>query len=103
MPVVRYAALAALVFWLGGTTQALAGDLYRHLTMVALGCGSIVLISLFIMKFVGPPPHGFVARVGLVAAMMSVAGVEWWWGRSPATLVATLTLGLVLLTWYARE
>jgi hypothetical protein len=103
MPAVRYAALAALVFWLGGTTHALAGDLFQSMTRVALTCGGVMLVSLFVMKFVGPPPHGFTVRVGLVAAMLLMSGAQFLRGPSPAALAITLALGLVLLTWYARE
>jgi hypothetical protein len=103
MPVVRYAALAALVFWLGGTTHALAGDLSRQMTFVALGSGAVMLVALFVMKFVGPPPHGFVLRVGLVAAMMAIGLVQAIWGPSMPMQAGTLALGLVLLGWYARE
>lgn len=103
MPVARYAALVALVFWLGGTTHALAGDLYGQGTLVALGSGAVVLVSLFVMKFVGPPPIGFVPRVALVSTMLAIAGAQIFWGPTRAALGATLALGLVLLTWYARE
>ena len=103
MPVVRYVALAALVFWLGGTTAALVGDAYRHLTLIAFASGAIVLVALFVMKFVGPPPHDFVPRAAIVAAMLLVSAYGLMFGRSPATLGVTLALGLVLLSWYAHE
>jgi branched-subunit amino acid ABC-type transport system permease component len=103
MPVVRYAALAALVFWLGGMTQALAGDLYRHMTLVALASGAIILVSLFVMKFVGPPPHAFVLRAALAAVMIAAAAAPLAFGPSRTAQAVTLGLGLVLLGWHARE
>jgi hypothetical protein len=103
MSVVRYAALAALVLWLGGTTQMLAGDLYRHMTMVALGSGAIMLVSLFVMKFVGPPPHAFTLRSALLVVMIAIAGFSALYGQSTAAHAVTLALGLVELAWYTRE
>lgn len=103
MAVVRYATLAALVFWLGGTTQALAGDLFQHLTWIAIGSGAVMLVSLFIMKFVGPPPHAFVARSAIVVVMLGIAGASWRYGPTTAGHTLTLVLGLVLLTWYTHE
>lgn len=96
MPVVRYAALAALVFWLGGTLQALAGDVRPRL--VAAVCGGVMIVGLFIMKFVGPPPRAFVTRVSLAAAMIAVS-------FAPVSVgpIVTAALGLVLLAWYAHE
>jgi len=103
MPVVRYVALAALVVWLGGTIAALDGESTRHLAMVSYICGGVMLVGLFAMKFVGPPPHAFVVRVALVSAMLAVAAAARWRGESTAALAATAAIGLVLLAWYARE
>jgi hypothetical protein len=103
MPVVRYVALAALVVWLGGTLQAAGGDLFRHMTAVAYACGALILVGLFVMKFVGPPPHGFVVRVALAVAMLAITTFTLLRGPSRAATVATATLGGVLLAWYARE
>ncbi len=103
MPVVRYAALAALVVWLGGMLQVLGVDLVRHTFTVAYASGTVMLVGLFVMKFVGPPPHGFVARVALVLAMLAVTTIGLLRGPSRSTTLATAALGGVLLGWYVRE
>jgi hypothetical protein len=55
------------------------------------------------MKFVGPPPRGFNARVAIVCLMLLIAFAETWgtWGRTPT--VITMALGFVLLAWYTHE
>ncbi|MGE0705986.1 MAG: DUF4149 domain-containing protein, partial [Vicinamibacterales bacterium] len=98
MSVVRYVTLAALVVWLGGMLilggvvapaafdvlprvaldgRAIAGDVFgeilRRFHLVAYGCGAIIFVGLFVMKFVGPPPAAFVPRAAIVAAMLAVA------------------------------
>jgi hypothetical protein len=99
MFVVRYATLAALVVWLGGMVVlgalvapstfgvlqaldpqggrvlagAVFGDVLRLFHLLAYGCGAAMLVGLFVMKFVGPPPPGFVLRAALVVAMLAVA------------------------------
>lgn len=96
---IRYLALLALVVWLGGMAilgllvapqtfrilqasdpiegrmlaGALFGALLRQFHLIAYACGGILLVCFFIMKFVGPPPHAFVARVGLVTLMLALA------------------------------
>jgi hypothetical protein len=104
MLAVRYVALAALVVWLGGMVTAVFGDLLRPFHLVSLACGSIILVSLFIMKFVGPPPHAFVPRAALTALMLLVLGLSAVLrGASGLLLEINLVLGLVLLFWYVRE
>jgi uncharacterized membrane protein len=162
MYAVRYAALAALVVWLGGmivlgllvapsTFQALQaadpengrvlgglvfGEILRRFHLLAYACGGVLFVSLFLMKFVGPPPAAFVLRALIVAAMLSVAlysGVpvageieriraevsgpvsslpaaderrvrfDRLHRTSTMLMVVNMTLGLVLLAWYARE
>jgi hypothetical protein len=104
MPVVRYVALAALVVWLAGALQAVRGDLLVRVDQIGLACGAIVIAALFIMKFVGPPPHAFAVRVALAAAMIAVTFLGLWnGGRTATTLWVTVALGFVLLFWYARE
>ena len=103
MPVVRYAALAALVFWLGGTTQALVGDVYARTTLVAMVSGAVVLVCFLIMKFVGPPPPAFLMRSALVIVMLLIAGVSAQYGPSRAAQALTLAIGLSLLAWYTPE
>jgi hypothetical protein len=99
MIVVRYVALTALVVWLGGMVilgllvapstfgvlqsadpnngrmlaGAVFGTILRRFHYVAYGCGAVLFISLFLMKFVGPPPHAFVVRAGIVFVMLLVA------------------------------
>src|SRR5882672_9051194 len=99
MLVVRYIVLAALVVWLGGmlvlggvvapatfrVLQAadpdngrvlaglLFGDVLRQFHLLAYACGVVVLIGLFLMKFLGPPPPAFVLRSMIVAAMLGIA------------------------------
>jgi uncharacterized membrane protein len=98
MLVVRYLALTALVVWLGGmialgllvapTTfrvleaadpeqgRTLAGAVFgatlRRFHLLAYGCGAVLLVSLFLMKFVGPPPQAFLVRTSIVALMLAL-------------------------------
>jgi hypothetical protein len=104
MLAVRYVALAALVVWLGGMVTAVFGDLLRPFHLVSLACGAIILVSLFIMKFVGPPPHAFVPRAALTALMLLVLGLSALLRSASSLLLEiNLVLGLVLLFWYVRE
>jgi uncharacterized protein DUF4149 len=98
MVIVRYVALAALVVWLGGMVVlgllvapstfgvlqahdpaagrvlagALFGEILRRFHLLAYACGGVILIALFVMKFIGPPPYAFPIRAGLVALMLAV-------------------------------
>jgi hypothetical protein len=98
MLAVRYVALAELVLWLGSmvTIGALVapstfhvlqtsdpaggrwlaglvlGEVFRQFHLLAYACGAVLLVCLFLMKFVGPPPHAFVVRSALVASMLSL-------------------------------
>jgi hypothetical protein len=104
MLAVRYVALAALVVWLGGMVTAAFGEFLRPFHLVSLGCGAVILVSLFIMKFVGPPPHAFVPRAALTALMLLVLGVSAVLRSASSVLVGiNLVLGFVLLFWYVRE
>ena len=105
---VRYVALAALVVCLGGSVLMLAGtmvgDLSSRFQLIAAACGAIIFISLFIMKFIGPPPHSFVLRAALAFAMTAMALYVGVLQRgSISVMVFNVALGLALLTWYARE
>jgi len=102
MPLVRYIVLAALVIWLGGTFYAWAGDRLRSMELVTYVCSGVMVAGLFVMKFVGPPPHDFTIRVAIVATIVGVTLAGRMWGRTVASAV-TFTLGCVLLAWYARE
>jgi hypothetical protein len=101
MLAIRYIALSALVVWLGGmivlgllvapstfgvlqatapdaaTGRMLAGavfgEILRRFHILAYGCGAILMACLFVMKFVGPPPQAFVARLAVVALMLAIA------------------------------
>jgi hypothetical protein len=107
MFVVRYAAVAALAIWLGAAAIVAAGhaspELLRCAPGVAYVCGAAILVSLTIMKFVGPPPHAYALRAGLVSLMIAasaIASIR----RTPLAAAAVNTgVGLVLLGWYARE
>ena len=109
MLAIRYVTLAALVVWLGGmvTLRFLIApspeDLGRFQS-VGYACGAIIFVCLFVIKFVGPPPHDFVRRVGLVGVMISV--VFYGGIRPPASsmsMTIDIVLGFVLLFWYVRE
>ena len=99
MLAIRYVALTALVVWLGGMVilgllvapstfgvlqsadpangrmlaGAVFGTILRRFHYVAYACGAILYISLFVMKFVGPPPQAFVVRAVIVFVMLVVA------------------------------
>ena len=103
MPAVRYVALVALVVWLGGILQWARGDLLIHIDRVAFGCGAVILIALFVMKFVGPPPHAFVPRVALVSVMLALSAWGTLQGHSNESLAVIAAIGFGLLGWYARE
>ena len=104
MLAVRYVALAALVVWLGGMVTVLFGERLPPFHFVALGCGTVILVSLVVMKFVGPPPHAFMPRAALTALMLVVVAASVKARTTAATLTAiNLALGFVLLFWYVRE
>jgi len=104
MLAVRYVALGALVVWLGGMVTVAFPDLVRRFHLVAISCGVVIVVSLFIMKFVGPPPHAFVPRVALTVLMLLVIGASVYMPAAASTLATVnLALGFVLLFWYVRE
>jgi len=109
MLAIRYVTLAALVVWLGGMvalgllTVPSAEEL-RRFQWVGYACGAIIFVCLFVIKFVGPPPHDFLRRAGLVALMLAVAiyaGLRPQASTVPMTI--DIVLGFVLLFWYVRE
>jgi hypothetical protein len=106
MFVVRFATLAALVVWLAAMTASRFGGLMERIDLVAYVCGAITLVGLFVMKFVGPPPAGFVPRAAIAVAMLAVAAAAAF-ARSVETAAMLVTLnialGFVLLMWYVRE
>jgi|SRR5262245_8104052 len=104
MLAVRYVALGALVIWLGGMVTVTFADTMRRFNLVALVCGSVIVVSLFIMKFVGPPPHGFAPRLALSLLMLILVSVSMLMpGFASALATVNLALGLILLFWYVRE
>ena len=103
MIVVRYAALAALVVWLGALQGALAAGAWPHFAAIELGCAGVVVLALLTMKFMGPPPRAFVVRLLLVVTMLIVAAFDWRYGASRSTVALNAALGFTLLVWYARE
>ena len=106
MIVVRYTTLVALVVWLGAMMSAPFVHLVGRTDLVAYGCGATIVVGLFVMKFMGPPPHAFVARVAIVALMLGMAfGSTQFVARdlSPMFSAANIALGFVLLFWYVRE
>jgi hypothetical protein len=103
MFVVRYVALLALVFWLGAMLNETGWIRPAH--AAGLVCGAVVLVSLTLVKFLGPPPRAFFPRIAIVAAMLIVAisgryGRQW---APVAPVTINIGLGIVLLAWYARE
>jgi len=105
MIVVRYATLVALVLWLGALIGARFGDLARRVEPFGYVYGAAILVGLLVMKFVGPPPHGFVARVAVVALMLALAGAASIGSADTRALLTSVNvaLGFVLLMWYVRE
>ena len=99
MIAVRYVALIALVVWLGGmiviglivapstfrvlqahegaagrvVAGAVFGDVLRQFSLVAYGCGAAILVSLVMMKLIGPPPRAFPIRAAIAALMLAIA------------------------------
>jgi hypothetical protein len=107
---VRFVSLIALAVWIGGTIAAIvaAGGVPNDLGLRARGvasiCGGVVLVALFVAKFVGPPPRHFPLRASIAAIMLGVAifaDLRHITSNAPATI--EIVLGLVLLSWYARE
>ena len=117
MIAVRYLALAALVIWVGGmiTLPILVapavhgvaiGEVWRRYHQLAYACGGTVFVSLFVMKFVGPPPHAFALRAAVVFLMLLLvgySGLRVGPAMSPPLASLSVGLGLFLLFWYVRE
>src|SRR3954468_9562130 len=106
MIVVRYVTLAALVLWLGAMLASRFGDVLREFPLLGPSCGAVVIVGLFATKFMGPPPHSFAARVGIVFVMLLIAlaaAARLSGAATPAMMVVNIGLGFLLLSWYARE
>jgi hypothetical protein len=104
---VRYIALVILVVWVGGMILVLAGgaidDVIRRFNLFSYACGATILVGFFVMKFVGPPPRAFKVRAGLVSLMLLVTRLSPPPRISHTAITVNMALGLVLLSWYARE
>ena len=106
MIVVRYATLAALVLWLGAMLGARFADLFRRVDLVIYVCGAATVIGLLVMKFVGPPPAGFIPRIAIAVLMLALSiGSARVFPREVSSTLMTvnIALGFVLLIWYVRE
>jgi hypothetical protein len=103
MVVVRYVALVALVVWLGAMQSALAGNSTAWDIPIAYGCGAVLVLCLFALKFVGPPPRAFFIRLGIVVLMLLMTLFDRWLIPGPTATYVNTALGLVLLAWYAHE
>ena len=108
MFVVRYVALVALAIWVGGMVAPFwmlrSADVPPLSGPLAYACGGTELVSLFVLKFVGPPPRAVPARAVLVVLMLGVAAAaEAMRVTSLAPLLVNVTAGLVLLSWNAHE
>jgi hypothetical protein len=116
--VVRFAALASVVIVVGGSSLALASliraDAVQLLEWIVAAAGLLVIVSLFVMKFVGPPPQSFVPRAALAFALTAAGTLttvlpfilptaQAYVPSMASLLWAELALGIALLTWYARE
>jgi hypothetical protein len=105
MILVRYATLAALVIWLGAMVSQRFGDLIGRGVPVTYGCGAAILLGLFVLKFMGPPPKAFVVRAALAVLMLAISAAAALTGLNTAQQLMTLNIGLgfILLIWYVRE
>jgi hypothetical protein len=103
MVVVRYATLVALVVWLGVLGCSLLSDRPDYANWVQFACGGLIIVGLFAMKFLGPPPHAFAPRVAIVFLMLCTAAFDQLYGSSLVPMSINTALGFALLAWYARE
>jgi hypothetical protein len=103
MVVVRYVALVALVVWLGAMQRVLVGNPTTSFIPIAYGCGAVLVLSLFALKFVGPPPRAFFIRLGIVVLMLLMTLFDRWLIPGATAAYVNTVLGLILLAWYAHE
>ena len=104
MIVLRYVYVLALVVWLGGTftigamvapaafavlegadpatgrvqAGSVVGEVLRRFRPIEWAAGATLLVSLVVMKLIGPRPLGFGVRIAIVATMLAcslVAGL----------------------------
>jgi hypothetical protein len=108
MFVVRYVALVALAIWVGGMVAPFwmiqPAEVPPLSGPLAYACGGTELVSLFVLKFVGPPPRAFPVRAVLVVLMLGTAAAAQAMRVTSVTpVLLNVTAGLVLLSWNARE
>ena len=103
MVVVRYASLVALVVWLGVMQSAVFFDRPDYGDWLEYVCGGTIVVGLFALKFVGPPPRAFPGRVAIAFLMLCIAVFAQYSGASIAATAINMTLGFILLAWYAHE
>jgi len=107
MFVVRYVALVALSLWLGDLLLLAGGAApaaSRSLQLAGYACGAIVLVSLFMIKFLGPPPRAFAVRAGVVFVLLALSVYSGELRGAPRWLAAVNAgLAMLLLAFYARE
>jgi hypothetical protein len=99
MLVLRYAALLALVVWVGGLVAlggiaapaifavvaerqlpegrvlsgALFGAILARFTILSYAAGGVLLLTLLLRRILGPRPHRFAWRAGIAAVMLAAA------------------------------
>ena len=99
MLVLRYAALLALVVWVGGlvalgaiaapaifdvlaarqiadarvVSGAVFGEILRRFTLLSYAAGALILLTLVARRILGPRPHRFAWRFGIAAFMIAVS------------------------------
>jgi len=109
---VRFVALIALAIWIGGmaipiwwgTVPPDVNPRSIGVLSVRLACGLLILVSLFVEKFVGPPPRAFTVRAGAVILMLILIVYSAATGIAPRLWTGiNIVLGLFLLSWYAHE
>ena len=119
MLALRYAALLALVVWVGGLIAlgalaapatfdvvaarqlpdgrllagAIVGEILRRFHHVAYVCGVVVPLSLSARAVLGPRPRRFALRVGLAVAMLAAVGYSGL-GGSPRIERLQQTIGI---------
>jgi hypothetical protein len=97
MVVLRYAALLALVIWVGGLVAlggiaapaifavidqrqladgrilsgALFGEMLARFTIISYAAGGVLLLTLVLRRILGPRPHRFAWRAGLATFMLA--------------------------------
>lgn len=97
MFLLRYAAVLALVVWVGGLVAlggiaapsafevmaarqipdgrqlagALFGEMLRRFTLISYAAGGVVMLTLIARRILGPRPHRFAWRAGLAAVMLA--------------------------------